>query len=291
MSKYTTEVRFICEQAAGLFESKGFNDVDTIIQTAAPHIFNFNFPIYDELYRLPLEIKILRHYYTREICAETSGLWKLFLNDRLNLIMPYYNKLYESALLTFNPFHDVDLTREHEIEGENVENGTSSNTRTDNLSAHTLDTNESTDQATTDDTGTITDAGTHSNSNTVVDKYSDTPQGGLTGLLNDNYLTSAKSVSDTESGTNGNTRTLATEREFTGQKNDEREITTTNTGTQQNSGTTRNTITTTEDYLEHLYGKTGGTSYSKLLKEYRETFLNIDKMVVGELKDLFFGLW
>ena len=113
MSKYTTEVRFLCESLTDHTESQGFTEVDNILTEASPIIFSFQFPIFDEAYRLPLERKILRHYYTREISEETYGLWKLRLQDRMETIMPYYNKLYESALLSFNPFYDVDLTTNH----------------------------------------------------------------------------------------------------------------------------------------------------------------------------------
>lgn len=117
MSKYTTEVRFLCESLYD-GESHGFSDVDQIIKQTAPQIFDFAFPIFDEDYRLTLECKILRHYYTREISEETVGLWKLRLADKLNLIMPYYNKLYESELLNFNPFIDVDIKTAHNIDTE-----------------------------------------------------------------------------------------------------------------------------------------------------------------------------
>ena len=75
------------------------------------------------------------------------------------------------------------------------------------------------------------------------------------------------------------------------------EETETNTGTQKNDGskTLKSEFTTgvntTEEYLEHVKGKTPGASYSKLLSEYRETFLNIDMMIIDDLSDLFFGLW
>ena len=110
MSKYTTEVRFICETEAGLTDSVGFDDVDSVIEAALPHIFSFDFPIFDEDYRSVIETKILRHYYTREIGMETYGLWKLRLQTKLNEIMPFYNKLYESELLKYNPLYDVDMT-------------------------------------------------------------------------------------------------------------------------------------------------------------------------------------
>lgn len=115
MSKYTTEVRFICEEAAGLTSSVGYLGVNDVINTALPKVFNFEFPIFDEAYRPILEKKILKHYYTREIGLETVGLWKLFLDTKLNEIMPFYNQLYKSELLEFNPFYDIDLTRDHNL--------------------------------------------------------------------------------------------------------------------------------------------------------------------------------
>ena len=42
MAKYTTEVRTICESKAGLEESKGGNDVDTILNNSWDKIFTTN---------------------------------------------------------------------------------------------------------------------------------------------------------------------------------------------------------------------------------------------------------
>jgi len=130
MSKYTTEVRYICEHFSGLSESVGYNDVEQVIKNCLTKVFDFNFPIFDESYRTVLETKILRHYYTREIGLETVGLWKLKLNTKLNEIMPFYNQLYKSELIDFNPLYDVELTRERKIEGKgtkDTENGESRN--------------------------------------------------------------------------------------------------------------------------------------------------------------------
>lgn len=113
MSNYTTELRFICETLANKPQSEGYNSVADIILQAHKKIFNFPYPIFDENYRTPLETKIIRHFYTREICEETVGLWQLRLEARMNEIMPYYNKLYESELLKFNPFYDIDYNFNH----------------------------------------------------------------------------------------------------------------------------------------------------------------------------------
>ena len=113
MSNYTTQVRYICETFAGLTESAGVNDVNTIVEQAAPKIF-MNFPIWDEEYRLTLETKILKHFYLREIAHETVGLWRLRLDTRMNELMPVYNKMYAAVSQEFNPLFDVDITREHD---------------------------------------------------------------------------------------------------------------------------------------------------------------------------------
>ena len=42
---------------------------------------------------------------------------------------------------------------------------------------------------------------------------------------------------------------------------------------------------------ETIKGKRNGVSYSDLVNEYRKTIINIDMMIIDELKDLFFGLW
>lgn len=304
MSKYTTEVRFIVEKCAGLDESIGYNSVNEVITKALPLVFNFDFPIFDETYRPILERKILKHYYTREICAETVGLWKHYLDMRLNEIMPFYNKLYESELLAFNPLYDVDLTKDHtgkgtsDTEHERNDNETQAYTRTDNLKSERE--SERTDdlQSVSQDGGTQGDSGSDVNKNTRWDVYSDTPQGSLQNVANETYLTNARKIIDDGTGsTHSNTTTFGKRVQIDNTGTQGLTESQTNTGTQRNDGNKTLTseattgVNTTEEYLEHVKGKTPGASFSKLLKEYRETFLNIDMMIIEDLSDLFFGLW
>lgn len=246
MSKYTTEVRFICETAYGLDESRGYASVNDIINGAIGKVFDFSFPIFDEAYRGVLERKILKHFYTREIGEETVGLWKLRLDTRLNEIMPYYNKLYESELLEFNPLYTHNLIRKHD--------GTSNNESSETVNS----TNHS----------VINSSGSGTNNGKSTDKYSETPQGALTNVENGTYLTEARIIED-ESSSSSNTHN----------ENDGR-------GTVTSNGNAN----TTENYLETVVGYEGNNA-SKLLQDYRDTFLNIDMMIIGELEDLFFQLW
>lgn len=231
MSKYTTQVRFICETAAGLSESVGQASVNKIISAAIPSVFDFDFPIFDEAYRNVLESKILKHYYTREIGLESVGLWKLKMDTKLNEIMPYYNQLYKSELLDFNPFYDVDLTRDHTLNrseqseqtgnetADATKNGTINTTTTrttdtketgnkDGTQRENIDVseNQETEQNSKSDTDIKNTTGntsesTATNNKTHYDKYSDTPQGSLQNVQNDTYLTNARMVNDNDTQT------------------------------------------------------------------------------------------
>lgn len=223
MSKYTTQVRYICESLNNQSESLGQGSVNEIIANTWNKIFDFDFPIFDENYRSVLCTKILKHYYTREIGLETVGLWKLKLDTKMNEIMPYYNKRYASVAKEFDPFNDADYTREHKGE----------------------------------DSGNNKTAQKSSGSNTAYNLYSDTPQGALVGVENENYLTSA-----TKNTSNGK---------------DERE--------------SEGNYATTNEYLEHVVGKFPGRSYAYLVHEWRKTFINVDYEIIEALSDLFMQIW
>lgn len=299
MSKYTTEVRYICEHFSGLSESVGYDDVERVIKACLPKVFDFNFPIFDENYRTVLETKILRHYYTREIGLETVGLWKLKLNTKLNEIMPFYNKLYKSELIEFNPLYDVELTRERKIEGKgtkDTENGESRNGENHadtSQSSSNMVTENGTDNGTVN--GTLDGTQNQNTSGNATNMYSDTPQGAITDLQAGKYLTNATVDSatntfagashDSTSQTSKNTRNNDTNTDVSTDSSNDGEY------SSNMDGYSNTTLSNTEDYLERIIGSNGGESFSKRLNDYRATFINIDMMVINELEELFFGLW
>lgn len=283
MSRYTTEVRYICETCAGLDDSVGYMNVEQVIKNSLPKVFDFNFPIFDENYRGVLETKILRHYYTREIAHETVGLWKLKLCTKLNEIMPYYNQLYKSELLEFNPFLDVDLTRQRKVDSTGTrDTSTKTSTEVDTSS----DGSRNTDVSLNNDTSS-TENGSSNDKGKRKQLYSDTPQGAITDLEAGKYLTNA-TINDDENTVSTNRTSTGTQE---GNTNTEEE-TSTNSNASTDSNTTSNTdITNLENYIETIKGKQGTQNYSELLLKFRETFLNIDMMIINDLEELFFGLW
>lgn len=118
MSNYTTQVRFICESYANCGESEGMMSVDEVIRRSRDKVFSFDYPIFDEAYRAELESKILSHYYTEEIGSETVGLWKHQLKNKMREIMPYYNQLYMSEKIKFDPLINSELNDTRQTTGE-----------------------------------------------------------------------------------------------------------------------------------------------------------------------------
>lgn len=408
MSKYTSQLRYICEAKSGIpADQIPETSIDDIIDAAKGSIFNFTFPIYDEAFRPVLEHEILFHFYLQEIGAETYGQWQYFLARKLREIMPYYNQLYLSAELDFNPFYDVDYTKTHggrltgnkqssgTVNGHSVRDGsttddsttdtsgsgsvngstsnrrvkditgrdvTDSTTETDGAGTSIKDGTEETHTSSTNDgSGTKNATGTKGISNTYSkdavsrDAYSDTPQTSVLGVegdgsgnptnnVSDNYyLTNYRKVTSSEDGQNTgsenttNTETTGTHNSGTGSSftttgenvnttshsegtgnttvNKVGNETETNTGSTNESsitdghsessanGTSHDEAYTnsdstgaeayinTDDYTDRIAGKMGTASYSQMLQEYRETFLNINKMIFDELECLFMGIY
>lgn len=307
MSNYTTQVRFICETAAELEESVGYDSVNTVIAAALPKVFNFQFPLFDETYRTVLETKILKHYYTREIGLETVGLWKLKLDTKLNEIMPFYNQLYKSELIEFNPMYDVDLTCDHNLKREETskqdatEKGTTEKTGGVDDNTHTETNDNQNSESTTDIQNTTgsTSKEQLGASKTHYDKYSDTPQGSLQNVQNDTYLTNARMINDTDSQTgettvsgNDTSKGTTTANSNTDGTNDTiRNISTNDSEEKSVSQNLNKNLNSIDDYIEHVKGKNGGVSFSTMLNEFRTTFLNIDMQIIDELSDLFMNLW
>lgn len=281
MSIYTTEVRYICETMAGYDVSQGFSKIDEILDKAVPRVFDFEWPIFDEEYRVPLEKKILRYFYTREIGCETYGLWKLMLQNKLCEIMPYYNQLYKSELLMagVNPLTDVDYTKSGNRTDEGADTRTTEREGTDNTETTATSKNVKKGETNGRDSTSVYGNQTH------IKKYSDTPQGTLTGVENGTYLTEAEFNTDSDD-TNTTVTTSGTE-EVTDQADSSGSVKNTTTGNENSKGTTNNTA----EYLEKVTGKMGGTSYAKLLRELRESFLNIDRDILNDLGVLFMNIW
>lgn len=95
---------------------------------------NFDFgldeyPIFNETYRNTLNNNILNYYYENEIGFETAELFKFYLNNKLKLIIPKYNILYEKQEAALNTLlGNVDLAENSSRANTNAISSSSSST-------------------------------------------------------------------------------------------------------------------------------------------------------------------
>lgn len=226
------------------------------------------------------------------------------LNQKMREIMPYYNQLYRSELLEYDPLKNVDNTLDHtgsynddnEVHytdrdaGNVIDDGTN-----DYLPRHV--------ETMHDGKKTTAINSSASRQGSTWTEFSDTPQGGLNGVRDGNYLTNATHVTD-EPAFVGTDVTMDNNDPSTIEYNKNHKTTNNNEysdlTTVHNNKATDITKTFNKDkdntngwdvHKDKQTGKIGTETYQEMVLKYRETFLNIDMMIINELGDLFMKVW
>ena len=171
------------------------------------------------------------HYWFRETAYETASMFAHQLRHRLELVMPYYNQLYESTRIKFDPLSTMDVS--------SVSDGTHTSTSKTEGSGSSRNKTKGKNEADSRDM-----------------RYPDT----AINQHGDYAVSGNKAVG----------------------------------GTEGTSDTDNESKSSTEgDETTHATSHSTGRSQSaaSLIMEYRASLVNVDRMVLGELADLFFGLW
>lgn len=264
MAKYTIELKTLVEQKYKLNLE--------------------NYPIFDETYRDTLNNKIINHYYFHEIGFETPDRFNHYLGTTMSEIMPYYNQLYESAKLEIEPLVTDNFTETTTRTGD--ETTTTNGVNQSQVKSNTE--NKQVNDLTTTNNVTNNSEGTNTSNATNTKYQNDTPQTPIkkNWISDDGFYASSVETGVTNGTDNSET-------------------------TQTSNGTTTNTGNVTNNYSEDTINSnfkddkevknrnltdtkttTGSKkSQAELLKLYRDTFINIDLMVIGELKNLFMGVF
>ena len=272
MAFFTIRLKDICER----YSDKDAPTKEKILN-AIPHIFDDSWETVPEDYKTTLCYKILRHYYMREICFETPDRWIMALNDEMALIMPRYNVLYSSLELLKQKglFNNVDYTEEL----TQTDTGTTASETT----GENKDTSNTTSNTTQSNTNKTTGTATGNGETDAWQTSQDTPQGALTNVANESYLSSAVH----NKSTNNTDTTTASNGESTG--------TTKTTGTATSSGTNKGTsktdATNTTEYLKRYIGKTRGADFIDLFNKSVSAIISIDEEIIRELSPMFFSLY
>ena len=192
-----------------------------------------SYPIFDETYRNTLNHNILYHYYEDEIGQETAPLFRLYLNQRLNEIMPKYNELYRAQKnLVDNNLLLNNTNLEERLAGSNTTQSSSASQSTNNGS---------------------------SNHKSL---YQDTPQGNISSQDINAQNVYATNIT-LDSSQTANTINDVTNASGNG----------------------------TNSYVKTIIGNNGGKYNIDILKDIENNFMNIDLMIINELRDLFMGIY
>ena len=247
MANFTMEIREMMEQPL-------INGVFT---------FDYEFYTDNKQDKETFEKLFINHFYFREIGFETPDRFKMKLQAKLNLIIPYYRQL---ALTEWDKVRSIEqmMTSKNLIE-------TSEHTQT------IKGNNESQSNQTTASDGSNTSSSntsqsTTSNNKTVASNLSD---GVSQSSLTDGYLTS--SGKSEQSDTIGTESSGTLNQSITGNANQ------TVSGNNEQQLSEKTTFTSKGDI--------GIQTPSYAMTEWRKVIININQMIIDECEDLFMKLY
>lgn len=83
--------------------------IKNLATTTRSQIFDFDYPLTENMTKAEFEVLILNHFLMRRIGYDTVNAFKIALCVKLNEIMPIYNKLFD-ALDGWDIFNDGEIT-------------------------------------------------------------------------------------------------------------------------------------------------------------------------------------
>lgn len=163
MATYTTPLKTLIEQPSQYRDDLTFKQR---LELGRAVLFkDMEYEFFNDLYRRDFEMKFIRFFYNKEIGFETEGQFKFQLETWLQINMPYFNELFESQLIKYDPLKNIDMRNVQDTKGE-----TSEDRKTDNTEGRT---GSSTSETTAKDT-TETTTDTNGQSNTTAEFVNDT---------------------------------------------------------------------------------------------------------------------
>lgn len=247
------ELRVMIEQATQYQEGLSTRDK---IEEGRKQLFDFDYPIFDESFKKVFETHFIRHFYMREIGFETGGHFKFKLETWLSINMPYFNELFKSETIQYDPLINSEMN-------------TTGNTTTDHSTSQSQNTNRH-------DKGSSTNNQTsqQTDDNFGRDIKSDNPDSRLHLTTND-----GEGVVEYASDIIESTQNNKANGESNAKTNDENNTDSSTDGTSQ--------VNDIQDFIQSRSGKSGTITYSEMVQKYREALLRIERQVFWEMNELF----
>ena len=283
-------------------------------------VFTFTYDFYgDEQEKAEFEKLFIQYYYLSEIGFETPERFKLKLQAKLNIIMPYYKQL---AMTEWNKLRTIEqmMTSKNLIEStthEQTITGDNETTTTGNSTAKTTNDNSSSlnsDVSLTlnnETSSELTNETTNTQSSTSEVESTDTQNGKTSSLsdgvsqvsLDNGYLTTVNQTNGTS-----NQSTTQTGNQTSNQTGNQ---TSTQSQTQTTKQTDNQTLSGSSNSLSDMNQTTKGNNEQTLrettifsstgdigiqtpayaITEWRKVLININQMIIDECHDLFMKIY
>ena len=183
MATYTMPLKAIIEQPT---QNRNDLTLKQRLEVGRVNLFkDMDYPIFNENYRSEFETKFIRYFYNKEIGFETESLFKFELETWLQINMPYYNQLFESELLEYDPLTNIAMQFDQDLKQDTTldttkdsQEDSTSNSVTQSSFEHDTqrdtETNTLTNRTQNTKTDTTTDVTGHSNTDTTQDSTTTT---------------------------------------------------------------------------------------------------------------------
>lgn len=311
MSKYTTQLRWIVEQEQGKVP---YSNEHRYTTETWEKVGLADYDIWEPAYRETLNAKIIDHFYFYEIGFETAAQFAWHVRAVMQEIMPYYNKLYETQAMLTEPLRDWYRhgSKDSDAHGNETRTGTEKWRGSDATTwdGRDVDTRRKTGTETTvydgceswngEDTVT-TDTDTTDHSRVV---FQDTPMSlldntepptveGLDYATNVTYTDNSGTVDTTETTEYGHgiDRDDTTTKTFNVTDTDTIEYGKTQE-TEFGKSIDNDNYTVKHDMDNANWDEYGfSSSPSKLLEDWKNAWVNIDREIIKKLEKCFMGLW
>lgn len=114
-------------------EEENYTKIKDLAKEGRETIFNFDYPLTDNITKEKFESMILNHFLQRRIGFETVTAFRIQLDVKLNEIMPIYNKMF-NALENWEIFNDGEVTKRTGTDKTSTENTNNTSNTLENTS-------------------------------------------------------------------------------------------------------------------------------------------------------------
>lgn len=114
-------------------EDEDYTKIRDLAKEGRTTIFNFDYPLTNNISREKFETMILNHFLQRRIGFETVTAFRIQLDVKLNEIMPIYNKMFD-AMENWDIFNSGEITTREGTDNRKSESKNNTNNELENKS-------------------------------------------------------------------------------------------------------------------------------------------------------------